>query len=150
MDMFNVPICSCERCIRSELRDNCSVSFFWRCIYQKFMAIIWELLFCNSWTATLLTPVKNDWSYQISHTFRNFIRLLLINDEFHSNILFIYVRTSLLLIISRWETKRTALYISITIGIREQLIIRKALKLISSNCMHISISILMYLFSRSY
>jgi hypothetical protein len=49
MDLFNVRICSCERCISSEQYHDSSVSFFLSRIYEIIMA---------SCTATLLTAVK--------------------------------------------------------------------------------------------
>jgi hypothetical protein len=58
MNMYNFLVCSCERCINSEQNPDGYVSFFLGCIYEIIMAIILELSYCNSCTATLLTAIK--------------------------------------------------------------------------------------------
>jgi hypothetical protein len=89
----------CERCIRDWLYHICSESCFLSYIYKIIMAIKLQIYFCNNWGETLQTLIKNNWRYHLYRSLKYYIYLLLINEVFHSNILFIYVITPILVFI---------------------------------------------------
>jgi hypothetical protein len=102
-----------------------SVVLFSIYIYKIIMAIMLQYLFFNGWRVTIQNLIKKQLKISCITFIKNYMDLIPITKEFQSNILVIYFRTLILVIIFSLRSGTHGKKISITIGLREHIIIKR-------------------------